>query len=334
MFAIAYGVRKAVETGEVRGDSRLKNYLADKVDEIHRTLGARLRVPGLDLKLSASGIEAGSTISLERALSSREALNDEFEALASDATREVREMLKRLNDSVRKGGSHGLVLLVDGADKISPYPPSDGETEQHVRIFAHRATYLTRLGCHVVYSVPLSFCYSPHAQTFTRTAGVEGPIILPNTSLDAENTRPDGTVVSGRTLFVDMVTKRLNTVGEQTAAVFDQDALDLAITESGGNPDSLANIILSAIIRGTDELPIAKLAVDRAVKEMANTMAMQVPDECWEVLNALKRRHSYPNKSDEAFRTGLYHHYIYQYANGEPQFEVNPVLRRLKRLDG
>ncbi|MBW7927340.1 MAG: ATP-binding protein [Fimbriimonadaceae bacterium] len=334
LFAIAYGVRAAVEDGDVQGDSSLKQYVRSKVEEIRGLFGARLRVPGIELSAGLGGLEAKSAIGFERPPSSKAALSEELEAIASDATHGVREMLTRLHKTVQGQGRHGLVLLVDGADKISPYPPSDANTEQHVRIFAQRATYLTRLGCHVVYSAPLSFCYSPDAQTFTRTAGVEAPIVLPNTSLDSKVTTADGSEVTGRDLFREMVAKRMTAIGEDPVKVFSDEALELAINESGGNPDALNTIVQSAIVRMPGGPPIQADSVERAVKEMANGMAMQIPDAWWSVLKELKKRDRYPNKSEEAFRMGLYYHYIYQYANGEPQFEVNPVLRRLQGLDG
>jgi hypothetical protein len=334
LFAIAYGVQSAVDEGRVAQGSQLEDYIRDKVKEIRGLFGARLRVPGIDLKAKMPGFEAGASVGFDRRSTPKEALNEEFDAIASDATLGVREMLTTLHRTVQKEGSHGLVLLVDGADKISPYPPSDSDTEQHVRIFAQRATYLTRLGCHVVYSAPLSFCYSPDAQTFTRTAGVGAPIVLPNTSLENPGRTYGGAAVTGRGLFREMAAKRMAAIGESVDEVFASDALELAITESGGNPDALATIIQSAMVRMKGGLPIDAESVDRAVKEMAHGMAMQVPDAWWPVLQDLKRRQSYPNKSEEAFRMGLYYHYVYQYANGEPQFEVNPVLRRLKRLDG
>lgn len=328
LVAIAFGLLEAVRAGEIPGASKTKSYLEEKFEEVRGLFGTRLRLPGFEL--GAGGAKA--SFKFEREATPRTALDEELEAITSDATRGVQEMLSKLSKAVKEEGSNGLILLVDGADKISPYPPSDATVEQHVRIFAHRATYLCSLGCHVIYSVPLSFCYSPHAQTFCRTAGVGAPIILPNTTLDSTGKSKEGNDVTGRSLFLQMVELRLKTINESTEAIFAEDALSLTIEQSGGNPNAFITILQESLIRMKQELPLQKEAVEKAVQEMANGMSIQILPEWWDLLKSFKKRQGFPETSTEDFRLCLYFHFVYQYANGEPKFEVNPVLRRLSKM--
>lgn len=328
LVAIAYGVLAAVNAGQVPGASKTKSYLESKLREVFDLFGSRVRLPGLEL--GTDEMKAG--LIFERAPSTRATLDEELDAINSDATKGVQEMLSKLSEAVKKEGRNGLVLLVDGADKISPFTASDSSVEQHVHIFAHRATYLCSLGCHTLYSVPLSFCYSPHAQTFCRTSGVEAPMILPNTSLESKGMDAQGNEVTGSILFRQMVEKRLKTVKQSIEAVFGEAALDLIIKESGGNPDAFAVILQGALVRMEGEFPLTVNAVDKSVQEIANGMSRQVRNEWWDLLKKLRTRQNYPDKSSEDFRLCLYFHYIYEYANGEPKFEVNPVLRRLERM--
>jgi hypothetical protein len=332
LVAIAFGVRQAVVAGEVPGASKVKIDIEAKFEEVRGLFGTRLRVPGIELGANPLGLEAKAKVDFERPPSSRAALEGELESIASDATKGVQDMLKRLDETVVKEGKSGLVVLVDGADKITPYPVDGSDVEQHVKIFANRATYLCRLGCHMVYSVPLSFCYSPHAQTFSRTASVEAPIVLPNTSLESKGRDKEGQTVTGRDLFREMVERRLKTINESVGAVIEKRALDLAITESGCNPDAFVVILQGAFVRMEGDLPLKREAVDSSVQEIANGMSRQVQTEWWELLQDLKSRQNYSDKSSHPFRMCLYFHYVYEYANGEPQFEVNPVLRRLRQM--
>jgi hypothetical protein len=89
----------------------------------------------------------------------------------------VVEMMDALHDlletaivGVRGQGKAGLVLIVDGLDKIA-FRELEGGSNTHRRFFINGADKLASLKTHVVYTVPINLAYSPDFAEVSQTFG-------------------------------------------------------------------------------------------------------------------------------------------------------------------
>jgi hypothetical protein len=330
IVAIAMGLRRQLAERNTPGYSNLAQYVESKVSEVVGFFGQQVRVPSAKLKGPAKGAEAEIEVRFERSRTARRALEDEFEALSTDAVAAVQELISKVADELVGSSYAGLVLLVDGGDKILPFRAGDDHESQHTKIFAKHATQLCALGCHTVYSVPLSFCYSPDAQSFNATSGAQ-PIVLPMTSLRGNNKSNPGPETQGSRLFRELISRRMSVIGESVEDVFEPAAVEQVILLSGGSPTALMTIVQEALVRNDREVPLRLDSVHKAVRSISNAMGRQVPPEYWNVLKSYVQPQAASERTAE-FMDCLYYQYLYEYMNGGSWFEVNPVLKTLSQL--
>jgi hypothetical protein len=330
LFAIAYNLRTELQVAKMPGYSKIETWVSDKYNEIVGFLSQRIRVPSVELGSGAYGAQGKLQVKFERIAAPHKTLDDQFEAMAADAGAAIRELVERVQINLLEHGYRGLVLLVDGGDKIVPYRAGHDTVSQHTKIFAQRATQLCDLACHVIYSVPLSFCYSPDAQHFNATAGAQ-PIVLPMTSLRGEGRSEASSKTVGFDLFRQIIEHRLASVNEKIEDIFEGPALERVVLMCGGNPTALMTIIQESFIRVQDGIPLTLSTANQAVQSMANALNRSIPTEYWPVLRELAQPVVSLEKS-ETFLSGLYYQFIYEYMNGSSWFEVNPVIKTLDQF--
>ena len=72
-------------------------------------------------------------------------------------------------------------------------------------------------------------------------------------------------------------------------------------------------------------------AAEQAVRHYANSLVREVPDEAWPKLAAFEAPQDDIPK-DDLHQQMLFLLYVFEYMNGTPWYEVNPVLRTLDRF--
>jgi len=92
-------------------------------------------------------------------------------------------------------------------------------------------------------------------------------------------------------------------------------------------------MFLQAAMNAVDELPITRTAAEKAVRNYANSLLREVPDEYWPKLRAFGTPQNDIPK-DEAHQKMLLLLHVFEYMNGFPWYEVNPVIRTLARFQG
>ncbi len=80
-----------------------------------------------------------------------------------------------------------------------------------------------------------------------------------------------------------------------------------------------------------DLLPITRTAAEKAVGNYANSLLRQVPEGYWEKLRAFDSPQSSIPK-DEIHLEMLFFLHIFEYMNGQPWYEINPVIRTIPRF--
>lgn len=230
-----------------------------------------------------------------------------------------------------------LVLIVDSLDRIPPIK-RENEPSNHEQIFVDRSEQLKMLGCHVIYTVPISLVYSSRGADLRDIYDAEIPV-LPMVMVRHQ----DGNVCeSGLEAMRDLVRQRVfddnglaDTV-QLVGAVFDtQETLDQMCLMSGGHMRNLMQMAQEAI-KQSDTLPVTKRAARLAVTKARNVYRNTVNDDQWPLLAKVHKTKEILN--DQAHRNLLFNRCIleYRYQDDDNEIvcwrDVHPLLRGVKEF--
>jgi hypothetical protein len=117
----------------------------------------------------------------------------------------------------------------------------------------------------------------------------------------------------------------------EAGEVFEDEAtIEYLCRMSGGHPRHLM-MFMQAVCNAQDELPLRRKAAEQAVRHYANSLVREVPDEAWPKLVSFDQPQEDIPK-DDLHQQMLFFLYVFEYMNGQPWYEVNPVLRTLDRF--
>jgi len=243
----------------------------------------------------------------------------------------VNGLLMDANVAIRKSNTgSGLVLLIDGLDKVTLRPLDDGRSNTHIRLFCDRADQLAGLKAHTVYTVPISLVYSPRAAQLAQTFGAHTPPMSMICLRGPKRSDPTAATAGMKKMW-EMLEKRCTYAEVNINEVFDKpDTAQYLCRMTGGHPRHLM-MFMQAAINAVDKFPITKAAAHQAVKNYANSLVREIPDEFWPLLRKFKAPQSYIPK-DEPHQQMLFYLHVFEYMNGEPWYEVNPVIRDLPKF--
>jgi hypothetical protein len=240
----------------------------------------------------------------------REAINRQRTTLRAGVNDLLQMAGKALRDA-QQGQS--LVVIVDGLEKL----PAD----QHKELFFEACEQLADLAAHSVYTVPMSLAYDPRFTTITQAFG-HTPLPVPMLHVDKE----------GVDCLKSLIAKRSGVAGVDADTVFDSEATrDHLCKQTGGHLRHLMMFLQSALNK-VDALPITKKAVDSALQDYRHALARQIPGSYWPWLRRFREGplQALPDDLPEDIRRDMLHQLlVYEYANGEPRYNVNPVIRGL-----
>jgi hypothetical protein len=196
-------------------------------------------------------------------------------------------------------------------------------------LFIHRSAQLASIEANVVYTVPISLYYSPQCTVLEQSFGefnMPVPMIKVRPSRD-ESVTPDSV---GMRQLKEMLNLRCKAAGSSLEAVFQDDSVWRYLCEmSGGHPRHLLMLFRTAANQ-LDALPITLAAAEQAVTIYANSLLREIPDDFWPLLKEFDLpRVDIPR--DDIHQKMLYYLHVFEYQNGRPWYEVNPVIRTLER---
>jgi hypothetical protein len=322
---IASEVVAQLREAKVPGFDPVSTYLTRIWDEIRGTLGS-------EVVLKEAGVETGFgslALELKNRPNSRQALRRAIEMHSTGLLGAVNDMLVTANVKCRQNGCEGLVLIVDGLERlVFRTLESGGSTHDH--LFIKRSEQLASLKAHTIYTVPISLFYSPRCAELEQTFG-EHNVPVPMIRLheyDVSAVAPDA---PGMKKMQEMIEARCRYAEADVAEVFDDpDTARYLCEMTGGHPRHLM-MFLQAAMNAVEGLPITRAAAEKAVRNYANSLLREIPDEYWPKLRAFAEPQSDMPK-DEAHQKMLLLLHVFEYMNGSPWYEVNPVIRTLARF--
>ena len=316
-------VQRQLAEAEIPGFTAVSEYLSRLWDDLLDLLKS-------EVTLSGAGVDipyAGLALELKNRPNSRTVLRKAIEQQSTSLIDAVNDLLQKAMVKLRESEKEGLVLIIDGLDKLIRRDLEG--TNTHDRLFVHRSEQLVSLGAHVIYTVPISLIYSPQFTQLEQTFGEHQiPVSMIRLRDDELRSSVD---TPGMKKMREMIEARCRSAKVQFADVFDEpETCDRLCEMTGGHPRHLM-MFLQTSVNGVDDLPVTRESVEQAIHNYGNSLLRGIPDDYWSKL----RRVDEPQDSisrDTDHQEMLFNLHIFEYMNHRPWYEVNPVIRGKPRF--
>lgn len=287
---------------------------------------------GSEVELKSVDADTGFgklTVELRNRPNARAELREAVERYSTSLLDAVNDLLGAADVAARTAGHGGIVLVIDGLDKLVRRDLGQGRNT-HDRLFIDRSEQLASLRAHTVYTVPISLIYSAGFSQLQQSFGeIHAPVSM--VRLRPERTQPVSADSPGMAMMRKMVEKRCSHARVDLATTFDNlGTLNYLCEMSGGHPRHLL-MFLQAACNELDALPITRQAAEKAVRRYGNALLREVPDAAWEALKSFNQPQPDIPKND-LHQQMLFLLFVFEYINGAMWYEVNPVLRDLERF--
>jgi AAA ATPase domain len=248
-----------------------------------------------------------------------------------------RELLEPAIAALKAQGKQGLVAIVDNLDRIDSRPKPFGQPQTEY-LFVDRAEYLTKLHCHLIYTMPLALKFSNAYGMLTQWW--EHPKVLPMVPVQD---RKGHEHVEGMALLRRMVLAR---AFPELSPEFDEAKCQAAIPQIFDSPNSLDRLcrisgghvrdllrLVNTWIQEEMALPLSRRTLEAVIRQYRNEMAMPISDEEWELLRQVQQKKKVSD--DLGYQKLIRSRFVFEYRdNGESWFEVNPILEEeMGRVD-
>ena len=241
------------------------------------------------------------------------------------------ELLEPAIAKLKQLGKNGLVVIVDNLDRLDSRQKPWNRPQQEY-LFVDQGEYLTKLHCHLVYTMPLALKFSNEHGNLIQRFGE--PRVLPMVCIQLQ----DGSKYeAGISLLRQMVLARVfPDLDEQERLskipeIFDSlGTLDRLCYVSGGHVRDLLRL-LNTWIEEEMDLPLSRATLEKVIRDNRNAMLITVSDDQWELLRQVRERKTV--RGDQGYQTLIRSRLVFEYHEGsESWFAINPVLAEAKEL--
>lgn len=241
------------------------------------------------------------------------------------------ELLEPAIAQLKQRGRKGLVVIVDNLDRIDNRAKSFGRPQQEY-LFIDQSECLSRLRCHLVYTMPLSLKFSNEYGMLTQR--YEEPKVLPMVPVQLQ----DGSICQeGMALLRQMVLARAFPNLEESERIAQlpelfhpPEALDRLCLMSGGHVRDLLRMLNDWIKKGR-QLPLTAATLEDVIRARRNEMIMPIEDDEWELLRQVRQRKKV--SGDQGYQKLIRSRLVFEYRDrGESWFDVNPILAEAREL--
>jgi hypothetical protein len=341
LLAIARRVSQSLDKLLLGEPSRLKELLQGAAKVLNSDVtGMKFKVPGVgDVGVTAEkekfslafGIGEITTKAKSDA-TLREKLNQYLGPQKTQLLEAInQELLEPAIASLKQQGKKGLVVIVDNLDRLDSRQKPFGRPQQEY-LFVDQGEYLTKLNCHLVYTMPLALKFSSDYGNLTQR--FEEPRVLPMVPVQLG----DGSECeAGMELLRQMILarafpdldeqERLSNITE----IFDSSkTLDRLCWVSGGHVRDLLRLLNTWIMEEM-ELPLSSATLEAVIRARRNEMTMPISDDEWELLRQVRQRKKV--SGDQGYQTLIRSRLVFEYRDsGESWFDINPILAEAKEL--
>lgn len=341
MLAIARRVSQSLDTITLEEPSRLKELLQGTAKVLNSNVtGVKLKLPLGDVGITsekekfsiAFGIGEITTRTKSDA-TLRQKLNQYLgpqKNLLLEAINQ--ELLEPALAKLKQQGKKGLVVIVDNLDRIDNRQKAWGRPQQEY-LFVDQGESLTKLHCHMVYTMPLALKFSNDYGNLTQRFA-DDPKVLPMVAVKL----PDGSECKvGMALLRQMVLARAfpdldeDQRLDRITVLFDNSqTLDRLCSVSGGHIRDLLRL-LNTWIKKEKQLPLSGELLEEVIRSYRNERTMPISDYEWELLKQVRKRKKVSD--DDGYQKLIRSRLVFEYRDGgESWFDINPILADAKEL--
>lgn len=237
------------------------------------------------------------------------------------------ELLGQAAAELRQRGQQGLVVIIDNLDRVDARQLQTGRTQPEY-LFIDRGDQLSKLNCHLVYTIPLALIYSNENETLRqRFGGGVAPKVLPMIPV---RSRTQKSYAEGIHLLRHMVLARAFPHTEPArrldgvSHIFDTlETLDRLCLVSGGHVRNLLGLIRNCIQQS--DPPFQRDIVEQVIRGQRDALARAIDDEEWQRIGQVVEQQNVTG--DVEYQTLLRSMFVFEYQDAEGTwFGINPVL--------
>jgi hypothetical protein len=240
------------------------------------------------------------------------------------------EIIIRVNniiEAAEKEQKQRLLIIVDGLDRH----------DQVTALEMFSSPLLIELNCHIIYSIPISLRYSPSfrqpMESFQKCLDLNNPPVFESNDNLCPTSNPNRI---GREILINVINKRLVSLGDSYKGLFNPDALELICEKSGGVMRDLVRLARTACEIGLRnkfnliDLETAQESV-REVRREYNLSDYHYPelDLIHRTGKLTTKAHSLPGKGEFIICDELLQNKLvlgYYNSRQESWFDINPIL--------
>jgi energy-coupling factor transporter ATP-binding protein EcfA2 len=312
-------IRQTAEQLNKRLSIKLKpGYFKQRWEEAKDILSREVDLTSLDLDVGLAKFSAAMKSSPNTRIEIRKLL----EPRTSSWIEAANDVISKAALELSKKDYKGLVVIVDGLDKMTlrPHPQVDCSTAEY--LFVQRHSQLTAFNCHLLYTMPIALAYSCRERDIASLYG--SATVVPMTMIRNADGRKNK---QGFEKFRELIRRRLEKAGVKEKDAFENDKTrDEIIKHSGGQPRELITLIRDSMIEG--QLPITISAVNKVIKKAGHAYARQLREEHWAIIEQVRKKHTLKRtqENDALCMELLDNRAILQYENGGEWYGLNPLL--------
>ncbi|MBP0020515.1 MAG: AAA family ATPase [Cyanobacteria bacterium SBLK] len=242
------------------------------------------------------------------------------------------ELIEPAIAKLKQQNKAGLVVIADNLDRLDPRQ-KPWKRGQHEYLFVDQGEYLTRLACHMIYTMPLALKFSNDYGMLTQR--FDDPQVLPMVPVKHRGDREDE---EGIKLLRQMVLVRAfpdlspEERLQKIDTIFESpESLDRLCRASGGHVRDLLRL-LNRWIEESGEFPLTGKALTDVIRERQNIVKQAVSDEEWDLLRRVQRTKKVSDTT--GYQALIRSRFVFEYCDSEglSWFDVNPLLADAEEL--
>ena len=326
LLAIAHQVSEKLEANQIRIKP---NYFINLFAEVGEILQTPIDITGVEFSVGISKVTAKTKDSPKL----RSQLRQYMEPRTNGILKSINEELFGTAISeLKRRGKKGLVVIIDNLDRVDARQLQTGRTQPEY-LFIDRGDQLSRLNCHVVYTIPLGLVFSNENETLKqRMGGGISPKVLPMVPVKNRNGSEDK---NGINLLRHMILARAfpdATIKQWVAflpQVFDSlELLDRLCLVSGGHVRNLLGLVWNCIQQS--DPPFSRDTIEQVIRERRDGLARAIDDDEWKLIFQVVKNQSV--KGEIEYQTLLRSMFVFEYYDSQGGwFGINPILTETKR---
>lgn len=229
----------------------------------------------------------------------------------------INELLENYIEKITKGKN--LLVIIDDLDKMR-------KIEQINSIFIDNRNYIFSLKCKKIISIPTYLTKMPEISNYSQYPICQFVLRLKPNPFNGEPAKKEKEKIeANRQMLREVIKCRVR----EKITLIDDDALEVAIEKSGGIIRQLIKIVWVAAVN-VRTLGGAKISPDdikEAVDKLRNDMARTIiSTNKINLLYTVLNKNVPVSETSTAFIELLQANNVVAYENGEPWYEVNPII--------